>query len=272
MLTVVTSFSRKGFKQYGKNFVETFQKYWDASIRLLVYVDGFLPEEKEEIQRGEVHDLYDEAKWLVDFLERNVTNTFAHGRGGGGSFARKTGYRYDCAKFAHKVAAILAADKVSTTRYLCWLDGDTITHSPVAWDSLTEVLPSPAWLSWLQRDSGPPRAPGGHNLDYPECGFLLFDCWHPKHAANFLFMERWYSTDEVLTFDETHDSFVWQQLVKKTNTEVRNVSGDGHRCAHVFVNSPLAQWFDHLKGNARKMRGRTLKHERLIKTEHPYWK
>lgn len=272
MMTVVTSFSRKGWKQYGGKFIETFKANWPEDVRLLVYVDDFLPEEIASIPRGEVRDLYNESSWLTDFLDRHSANPFAHGKGGGGTTARKTGYRYDCCKFAHKVAAVIAANLEIVDPYMLWLDADTITHSKITLSDLTQFVPTPAWLSWLQRDKGPERAPSGHTLRYPECGFLLFDRSHSVHNDNMRRMMLLYTSDKVLTLDETHDSFVWQYLVKITNSPVKDISGERNHSSHVFINSPLAQWFDHLKGHARKMRGRTPSQEHVARLDHPYWK
>ena len=38
-ITVISTFSDEGWKQYGKRFVETYVKYWPKEIKIKIYCD-----------------------------------------------------------------------------------------------------------------------------------------------------------------------------------------------------------------------------------------
>lgn len=255
-ITVVTTCNKAGLESYGRRFVETFEQRWPHSPRLVVYAEGW----SEPFPRAEVYDLLVDSYWLSEFKSRHRDNPAAHG-------LKRGHYEWplDAVRFAHKVAAIIAADKLSVSDHLLWLDADTITHSPVTLDDIATWLPDPAWLSWLERDV----KCGG----IPECGFLLFNRRHDRHAEAMSAMHALYAEDRLFQFDQTHDSFVWRFLVSSLALPTRSLSGKGSATSHVFANSPISKHMDHLKGVRRKKMGRTPREERrLLKDDTTYWR
>jgi hypothetical protein len=262
VITVVSTASAQGFKTYGKRFMESFLTYWPTEgIRFLFYVESYVLNAEVEMDnvlvdqilaRVEVHDLI-EAKWLTRFKRDHARNPHANGSGG---------YRWDGIRFAHKVAAILAADQLCTDDHLLWLDADIVTHNPVDETAIKSWLPDPAWLSWLDRDKSV--------IGWPECGFLLFNRNHKLHRMAMMTMYDAYSSGRVLGLPETHDSYVWKWLVENLSMPVRDLSGPGFKTMHPLINSPLGHWFDHLKGS-RKLVGHSYPSDLYVPRHEDYW-
>jgi hypothetical protein len=247
VITVVSTASKVGLVTYGERFLDTFTRYWPYE-RLIFYTEGY----KYVSERIEFRDL-SEAKWLTRFKQDHARNPHANGSGG---------YRWDGIRFAHKVAAILAADQLCTDDHLLWLDADIVTHNPVDETAIKSWLPDPAWLSWLDRDKSV--------IGWPECGFLLFNRKHPLHRMAMMTMYDAYSSGRVLGLPETHDSYVWKWLVENLSMPVRDLSGPGFKTMHPLINSPLGHWFDHLKGS-RKLVGHSYPSDLYVPRHEDYW-
>jgi hypothetical protein len=233
----VTTFSAKGFDEYGREMVETFDRHWTRDVPLLVYRDGFDFTPNWRIKCCDLSTI----SWLRDFKSRHKLNRAARGLTKSGGYD----YRFDCVKFAHKTAAIIhaavMAQALNSADVLIWLDGDTVTHAPVTTDFLDALLPPGKALAWLDRTK----------LHYPECGWVMYDLKHPAIAG---LMSSWrglYQSDAVLGLAETHDSYVLQHLVNKIGLPWASLSGDARDSFHPAAEGPLAAVIDHRKG-ARK--------------------
>jgi len=257
-IAVITTFSDAGWEQYGKRFVETFLQHWPKNIKLKIYCDT--------IQPG-----YPDVEWiklneacpdLVAFKDRHKHNENAHGLRPDG---KKKSYLWDAVKFAHKSYCVSHEALNSTTDLIIWLDADVVTHSPVPFEFIESLLPQNHYCAYLGREK-----------IYPECGFVVYDT---KSTYNKLFMQDWqalYNTDSLFEEIEYHDSYLFWQLVKKHSANgmhTTNLSeGHPHRPGvHVFINSPLGEYMDHLKGK-RKKDGRSKPTDIYNKRSAEYWK
>tara|TARA_B100001057_G_scaffold43073_1_gene38528 strand:+ start:1009 stop:1800 length:792 start_codon:yes stop_codon:yes gene_type:complete len=257
-ITVVTTFSDNGWNEYGKRFVETFTQHWPKDIKLKIYCDTIQPEynDVEWIKLNEV------CPDLVAFKDRHKDNENAHGLRPDG---KKKSYLWDAVKFAHKSYCVSHAALNSTTDLIIWLDADVVTHSPVPFEFIESLLPQNHYCAYLGREK-----------IYPECGFVVYDT---TSKYNNIFMQDWqdlYNTDSLFEEVEYHDSYLFWQLVKKHSAngmQTTNLSrGHPHRPGvHVFINSPLGEYMDHLKGK-RKKDGRSKPTDIYYKRDADYWK
>lgn len=258
MLTVVSTASQEGFEVYGKRFLDSFAKFWPGAdqVCLIFFTEGYpiFVHENGVITKRWQYDLNEAAPWLSEFKYRNRGNPRAIGRGG---------WKHDAIRFAHKVAAIVAADQICDSDHLLWLDADIVTHSCVDEQAIASWLPGELWLSWLDRD---PKV-----ISHPECGFLLFNRQSPHHGVALKTLLEFYVNDIVLKLSETHDSYVFRHLVNLLGLPVRNLSGPGFTTMHPLINSPLGHWFDHLKGS-RKMTGHSYKSDLVVERHEGYWR
>jgi hypothetical protein len=73
-------------------------------------------------------------------------------------------------------------------------------------------------------------------------------------------MEQWrwiYESDDIFNHEESHDSFIFGELVQDfADAGHRDLGGPG-QSGHVFINSVLGKYMDHLKG-FRKEVGKSL--------------
>ena len=249
-ITVITTFSDAGWLQYGKRFVETYCKHWPKNIPLKIYCDTV----QGEYPNVEWIKLNDACPDLVRFKERHKNNQHAHGLKPDSS---KKSYLWDAVKFAH-------AALNSSTDLIIWLDADVVTHSTVPFEFIESLLPQDHYCAYL-----------GRQKIYPECGFVVYNT---KSKHNKVFMQDWqdlYNTDSLFNEIEYHDSYLFWQLVKKHQASgmlTTNISdGHPHRPGvHVFINSPLGEYMDHLKGK-RKKDGRSKATDIYYKRNADYW-
>ena len=119
---------------------------------------------------------------------------------------------------------------------------------------------------------------------YPECGFVGYNLRHPE-IQNFVNeWEQLYVTDNVFKLLEWHDSFIFWHLSKKfkeeKNIEVNDIGyAKGVKGHHVFVNSELGLYMDHMKGKRKKVGTSAKKDLRPPRPDAPtdvsqidYWK
>lgn len=260
---VITTCNLKGWSEYGRRMVRSFVRYWPNDVTLVLYAEDFEPD-FDGMQPANVI-VAGFPLWFLRWKERHAEHLDAHGRDPQRNPPRRKAYNFkrDCVKFAHKVAAIVDGALDEPAETVIWIDADTVTHQPVDQEWLYKLFPlnSPAYMAWLDR-----------LRPYPECGFLMFRTGHSEHERFMDQMRRVYESDLVFKLPETHDSYVFQQIVKSCRfSEPYSLSGPGGRTKHhVFVNSPLAERLDHLKGE-RKKKGRTPSREAGGRSE-PYWR
>ena len=129
-----------------------------------------------------------------------------------------------------------------------WCDGDVRTHTKIPEDFLQSIAPNDNQLAtYLGRKT------------WPECGWMMFNT---KHHAFENLMDRWrwiYESDDIFNHKEYHDSYIFGELVaeqRAKGVEFNDLGGD-NAGGHIFINSVLGKYMDHLKG-FRKEVGKSL--------------
>ena len=240
-IAAVTTCHTAGWEQYGRRMSASWRRYWPVPLR--VYAEGFAVDGNYLSV-----DLPTAAPWLAEFKAKHPYK--ARGR---------YDYRFDAARFAHKVAAICAAADAAPAEYLIWVDADTVTHQAVPPEFVDSLLPGPGEaLSWLDREG-----------KYPECGFVVFHL--PSCVELLARFKAAYTTGALFNLPEWHDSFVLEQLVHLMDLPAKSLSGEaGRKTSHPFVNGPLGAYMDHLKG-PRKAQGRSSGRDLKVTRTEPYW-
>lgn len=239
----VSTFNCGGLALYGRRMMESFHRNWPDTIGLTVYSEGW----RESSGSCRTTDLLQASPWLAAFKARHHGQTFKD-------------FRWDAVRFAHKAAAVCHAARRAEADALIWLDGDIFTHSPLALADIEDLAPKgDEWIAWLDRDRM-----------YPECGFYMLNCRHPRHLEMIAAFEAMYREDLLFTLREWHDSYVLQQVVTQAGVGAKSLSGPGRNTSHPLVNGPLGAWFDHLKGN-RKREGRSPARDLRIARTEGYW-
>lgn len=243
-IAAVTTCHLEGWKKYGRRMAGAWCQHWPVPLR--VYGEGF-----HDPGRYASEDLHAAAPWLASFKHKHPYKRL-------GAYD----YRFDAARFAHKVAAVVHAAEECATDYLIWVDADTVTHQDVPEEFVRSLLPTgDEYIAWLDRRN-----------KYPECGFFILNCRHPRHAEFISALRAAYVTGSLFKMAEWHDSYVIQQLVEGMGLKTRSLSGpEGFKTSHPFINGPLGAYMDHMKG-PRKTMGRSQARDLKVQRAEPYWR
>jgi hypothetical protein len=251
---VITSMSAEYFNKSGKTMLDSFIKNWPENISITIYteeMDGLiLPyHPKYTIQR--LHYVEPE---LTSFLERHKDRPDQQ---------NPKELHQGAVRFSYKTFSIINACLNSGADYIIWLDADTFTHSKVTMEFLLSLVDPKKYLTYLGRDN-----------NYSECGFVIYNV---KHPANRMFMESWkllYTSDNLFKLAQWHDSYVFDFLrIHYENNHVisnTNLSPWGKDYDHVFINSVLGEYIDHMKGD-RKDEGKSNNSDLFSYKQAEYW-
>ena len=261
-LTVVTGFSELGWMEYGQRMVRTFDEFWPVGADLYYFHDG--PEGADiGSKRCRIRGLpYGDVQDWVAFETRYRGVALVNGRSPTSEWRMKervAGYsfRTDAYKFARVPLAMhWFCREVADTPYVVWFDGDTVFFRPVpmADELIATLFPDRAEVSYLGR-------PGAHS----EIGYVGY-----RLPGALVFLDGWsgfYSRDTFRDMDETHSAHTFDLARRRTGDRVRfhDLTPEGR--GHVWMQSPLVAFSDHLKGE-RKARGYSPEHPNKGEVKH----
>ena len=267
-IKVITSYKPGTWEAYSRKGVESMAENFPKEIDIVVYAEE--PKPECAYDRIQWVDLNTAEPELFKFKNKHKDDPVANGEleeipGGvrrpaelkvkGGLDKSKGSYLWAAVRFANKVFCVVNGVRNSKDYdYVVWIDADTYTFRPVPIDFFEKLLPADTMVTYLGREN-PKLNDGGK---YPECGFVGYNMRHPE-IQNFVNdWEKLYVTDEVFKLLEWHDSYVFWHLSKLYRRE-RNVTVNdigywkGVKGHHVFVNSELGLYMDHMKGKRKKI-------------------
>lgn len=257
--TVITSFGAYGYNLYGRNFLETFDRFWPKDIRLVVFAEPDTPpfglewDNRELLveQTWNVPDLPEFIRAVSHFPVLCGETPSGHKIFNDARSARATFMQaYGVKRFGGKVF---------------WLDADIVTHATVTHELLDECLPDDKFCAYL-----------GRRGVFSENGFIGFNA---EHALSDKFMEsyrRLYTSGAIFLEPGWNDCIAFdriRELAERGFPEAfHNLGRDVAYTSteHVFINSVLGSVMDHLKGG-RKNLGRSPNSDLAKPRSEPYW-
>lgn len=250
--TVITSWTEKGYQQYGKRFLETFHKHWPDNVRLVVYYEGTnLRDGWTTINEVEKLD-----NWMRAIAPFQLFS---------GALQDQYAIEYDA-----RTNRVIFMQNHALRKFkgkVFWMDGDVITHSDVPPTFLDEVLPDDKMCCYLGRGDWYDSETGfiGFNYDHPLCENFL------KLEENTLFsgvifaQHRWW---DMVTFDWARNALISMDVENKG--AFVDLSKDLPRgTMHVYINSVLGKYTDHLKG--KRKGGTSYAKDLVVERPEPYW-
>jgi len=294
-IKVLTSYKPGTWNTYAKRAVDSVLKHWPNDITVAVYHED-QPQDIFEHPRVEWYDAHEVQPDLLRFKNRHKNDPVANGElqeipGGvrrpaelqkkGGLDKNKGSFLWNAVRFSNKVFCVTHALKHSNGYdYVIWLDADTYTFRDMPKSFLENLLPKDSMITYLGREN-PNLKDGGK---YPECGFVGYNMNNPE-IQNFCYdWEQMYVTDEMFKLLEWTDCSTLWHLTKKYQREKHIKVNDigywkGVKGHHVFINSELGLYMDHMKGD-RKEAGKSRRNDfrpqslEAIKDLHnlDYWK
>ena len=163
-------------------------------------------------------------------------------------------YRFDALRFSFKIFALLKVLRAGlVANEFAWIDADIVCHKPFSADLMRPMFPDAGQIaSYLGRTSFPEPNP------HSECGFIGYRLDNPVVIDFLEEFERIYLDGSIFQLAEWHDSYIFDVLRIKyqdAGHKFKNLVAGLHESDHPFMVSQLAQFFDHLKGPDRKIRG-----------------
>ena len=271
-LSVITTFPPNRWQAYAKRMLESHIEFWPNDVKLYAYYEGNKPNLiHDKIEYVNIEDVNPE---LVKFKQKHKNDPVANGElqeipGGvrrdpkaGKNDRGKGSYLWDAVRFSHKTFAVDHAIKNIATDYVLWLDADTYTFRPITKEFVTSLLPKDKLVNFL-----------GRGQKYPECGWVCYNRLHPQINQ---FMDTWtglYKNNTIFKELEWHDSYLFWQILKRVapNEGVDIGKGAGAKGHHIFINSVLGEYIDHMKGK-RKIKGKSSANDLRTKHNQDYWK
>lgn len=247
MTTIITGFSPSGYFQYGRAFLDSFDQHWPSDVRLQCFVEETPP---GPIPRGAQRSLWT-CHGMREFLQRHGDHPRANGREPiPGKWAPKHVakgyyYKFDAVKFSRQCfIPETAAGELEDGEVMAWMDADVVTHAPVPKGFVDGLL-------------------GTHDLCYlgrtnmhTELGF-----WAVRLGTGTrLFLRdlaELYRKDRIFGLQEWHSAFAFDH-VRKIADGLQWLNLTPRGTGHVWFQSPLGRYTDHLKGDRRKAAGRSL--------------
>tara|TARA_A100001015_G_scaffold313735_1_gene421655 strand:+ start:662 stop:1471 length:810 start_codon:yes stop_codon:yes gene_type:complete len=237
-LEVVTTYNKKYYDICGKKMIETFIAHWPKDVTLYCYYQ----EQEPEIYADNVQyiDLYGANPQLKRFIFDNQLDEKKNGIING-----EYDFQRDGVKFSHKVFAQTHSLKRSTSDIILYLDADTYTHAKPNLDYIDSIMPEDHLCTYFGR----PRL-------YDETGFYMHNVQHNKSMRWAEALEKIYTEGELWTYPLQVDCYTMYAGRQKFKDEpqldlVEHHGGLGKK--HPFVNSPLGEFLDHLKGDRKEL-------------------
>jgi hypothetical protein len=231
---VVSTFSKAGYDEYAKYFVDSLIKYLDPEVEVFLYLDDINLKLPSNIKIINFNKTVPE---LSAFRERNKNRTFKN-------------FLKDACRFSFKSYAWCHAGLTKSVDILIWLDADTELYNFVSKDYLISTIPSGYYTSHLHREG-----------NYTETGYLGWDLQNPHSDEFFKLYKEYYDTDSIYTLSSFTDCHVYDatkdRLEKEGKIKAYNLSPNGITKDH-FQNA-FKGYILHFKGDRVNKREKMLK-------------
>ena len=254
-IRVITSMNRDYYKRCGSTMIDSFIKYWPNECNLVIYTERKF-KMKQDKRRLIQKDLFELQPGCKAFVKRNKKRPDQQ---------NSIELHLGAVRFCYKSYSITHAGLNSGgVDCIIWLDADTFTFEKITIDFLLSLADPNKYVTYL-----------GRSNNYSETGFVMYNCNYFQHRD---FMERYqkiYDTDDIFKLPQWHDCMVFDVVrvfYEKKGMQNINLSPEGKDYDHVFVNSVLGNFIDHMKGDSRKDVGRSGgKDFKLVPPDHEYW-
>lgn len=208
----VTSMSLKGYEEYGKTFIESFEA--NCAYPLHVYSEDELPVFN--------FSLRDDPDW-VEFQKYPPDGP---------------DWRWQAKRFSHKVFSITVPR--SLVDWKIWIDADVEVFAEIDAEFLARACPEDATLSYLGRESERSS----------ECGWVAYNLGNGGREFLRRFREI-YTSGEIHGHLEWHDSYIFDRVLEQVPGNYHNLA-EGISGMHPWPETALGEKMKHLKGPLRK--------------------
>ena len=264
-ISVVTTFHKKGYDDYGSKMIDTFLVYWPKNVKLFVYAENC--QVTQTAENLIVLNLLEKSPELVAFKQKWKSVPKANGDILKVSHLssrkdRHKSFKWDAVRFSHKVYSIFHCVKTCNSDLLLWMDADMICHSVITENTILQLCPSDKDLCFL-----------GRKGKFTECGLYAMNLQSQPTQHFLKHFQLFYDDAEngIFRLAEWHDSFVFDAVRK--NHRLNELDWSGHLITgegHPLINCEWGAYLDHLKGD-RKDYGHSKQQDLRVKRTEQYW-
>ena len=213
--------------------------------------------EYREIDRCEGLNAFHSDIARLDFAQGRTVVHSAHAQG------HNPQVIWNARKFSYKVFVVEDCVTNAEADVVTWIDADTIAHTDLSIEYIASLIPPYCLLNYLGRD-----------LKFSECGYVSYNRQHWGCTQFVTDFADLYRSGAIFGLKEWHDSYVFDLLRNVYESRYRattfNISADCSAMDHVFINSSLGLYLDHLKG-PRKSEGRSRASDLKVSHGRNYW-
>ena len=256
----ITSLNEKLYWQYGRTFIDSWLKNAALDMVLIVVHEEESAEYLASHSTANVIPMSLASEGHRRFKQKFGNFTEAAGLAlipsGPQPDTYKTAYnyRFDALRFSFKIFALTKVLRTGLVLdYFAWIDADVVCRKPVTANYMVPMFPESNQIaSYLGRSEFPQPNP------YSECGFVGYRLSNPLVMSFLEEFESLYLDGDIFSLREWHDSYIFDVLrfkFQEAGAEFKNLVQGLPESDHPFMQSALAEFFDHLKGPERKARG-----------------
>lgn len=242
---IITSFSQKGFHEYGRRFIEGFIEHWKDE-ELTVYYEKGVPSSKPQDDRVTYIDLYENEDFAGYEMLLNNSDPLFRGIQLAPDGQQAYNFHYDAMRFYRKAYCMVHACRTGNIGRVAWVDADVIFQEDVPEKYLESLIPDDAFVAHLNRE-----------WMYTESGFIVFNTDHPANKIFMTLLYNSYMNGAFRYLGQFHDCYVIDQLIRLLAVPAVNLTKN-EQSDHVFAESDMGKYMTHLKGPKRKEKGAAL--------------
>ncbi len=262
-MSYVSTCAEDGWAEYGEAFVKSFIKYFPDDVVLYFYKDFKVSVHHPRVIYRDISDCpgLDRFQTHANRLSFANGTRVVHDRH---AAAHDPKVIWNARKFSFKVFCVEHAVTNSDDDVVTWLDADTVAFRRVPRQEIEAFIPPYCMLSYLGRAGL-----------YSECGYVSYNRQHPMTDSFVRQFADLFRDGIVFGMKEWHDSYIFDAL--RTAFENRhgvanfNISYEEMAASHVFINSRIGLYLDHMKGK-RKSAGKSSASDLVVNHKIDYWK
>ena len=218
-LTVVSTFSKDLWEQYGNRSIPTWFQHFDSNVKFHFHTE-FEPIVDQRIT------YFLDTREKLNFLERNN----AIGRSGTKDM-HSVGRKWNT--YCHKVYAQYESFKNASTRFLLFLDADVAALKPFNGTIAADLLDK-HFCGFIGRD-----------MLLTETGFILYDLHNPGTSIFFESFIDLYNKDQLFNLESWCDCGAFDHIRKNSPLTFKNLSGRYSSFIDPIAVGEIGEYFDH---------------------------
>lgn len=251
----LTSLNTEGYNVYGRRFLQEFARMSSNDTMLYVLFEGNIPSDISSIAKNiitlpflnkDLHLFINKYKY---FVEANGLKVDIFKKDKKKHIKIFKNQKFNAFKYARRPFAVLTIlEHISkNTEFLIWTDSDLRCKKKFSINDLNKFMPNTdQLLSYLAIE----------NSSF-DSGFIAFNLRHYLFKDFLYRMIDVYKSGEIFSFPEWHDNYIWAQIrnefYKKFSVKYKNLAQNITDIEHIYENTDLGEYFDHLKGKSKKI-------------------